>query len=159
MLIIIVRLGPLFDISEARPGEQPHPLIWHSIWLSRLLCCLWGSGTTALLLCWSVSHGQTDVNWTKRSPVTIPDKNKSNDRREDGTRRRSKLKTACSELGVGQNTSNANFRPNVSNRSLLVMVLVSWLILGVALFFALGREVCMCITIQPRRGCHCFNPF
>lgn len=40
-LALLVRLGPLFDISESRPGEHLHPIIWDSVWISRIFCIFW----------------------------------------------------------------------------------------------------------------------
>lgn len=51
-LCIIARLAPIFDISEAAPGETPDPVVWDALWISRLICCLWFIGlAAAFILC------------------------------------------------------------------------------------------------------------
>lgn len=149
MLAAFVRLGPLFDISEALPGENSDPIIWSSLWCSRLLCCIWTVGMS-IGIRFGFKSNRLRESQGKRiegETLEIPrmrkgTKMRSSDGSEKSNFRKRKVDSLIHDrIGVDYVDFNSNRFSDWDNNILTSIILVSWFTLTVASILALGQEV------------------
>lgn len=126
-----MRLGPLFDISEARPGESPEPIIVvESLWIGRVLSVIW---TCSSIVVFYRSTGAPSCD-----PIEVPHEHQHVS--STTARMRGRVKKAVVPPGetIQEATQSSSTR---SIKVFRITVVMLWLSLSMSLFLSLGQAV------------------